>query len=50
MDTITKNYVGVSSVNFQKDSLSNKIFRILRDKIVFMEYPPVRKSFREGPL
>ena len=27
-------------MNFQKDSLSNRIFKTLRDKIVFMEYPP----------
>lgn len=27
-------------MNFPKNSLSNKIFKILRDRIVFMEYPP----------
>ena len=27
-------------MNFQKESLSNRIFKTLRDKIVFMEYPP----------
>jgi DNA-binding GntR family transcriptional regulator len=27
-------------MNFPKNSLSNKIFRTLRDRIVFMEYPP----------
>jgi DNA-binding GntR family transcriptional regulator len=27
-------------MNFKKDSLSTKIFRILRDRIVFLEYPP----------
>jgi DNA-binding GntR family transcriptional regulator len=27
-------------VTFGKDSLSNKVFKTLRDKIVFMEFPP----------
>jgi GntR family transcriptional regulator, rspAB operon transcriptional repressor len=27
-------------MNFQKDSLGSKIFREIRDKIIFMEYPP----------
>jgi len=27
-------------MNFQKDSLSNRVFKALRDKIVFMDYPP----------
>lgn len=27
-------------MNFQKESLSTKIFKTLRDKIVFMDYPP----------
>jgi DNA-binding GntR family transcriptional regulator len=27
-------------INFQKDSLSNRVFKALRDKIVFMDYPP----------
>jgi DNA-binding GntR family transcriptional regulator len=27
-------------MNFQKDSLSNRVFKTLRDKIVFMDYPP----------
>jgi len=27
-------------MNFQKESLSNRVFKALRDKIVFMDYPP----------
>ena len=27
-------------MNFEKNSLSHKIFKTLRDKIIFMEYPP----------
>lgn len=27
-------------MNFQKDSLSNRVFKTLRDKIIFMDYPP----------
>ncbi len=27
-------------MSFKKDSLSNKIFKTLRDRIVFLEYPP----------
>jgi GntR family transcriptional regulator, rspAB operon transcriptional repressor len=27
-------------ITLQKESLSNRIFRMVRDKIVFMEYPP----------
>jgi len=27
-------------MNFQKDSLSNRVFKALRDKIVFMDYSP----------
>jgi DNA-binding GntR family transcriptional regulator len=27
-------------MNFEKSSLSQKIFKAIRDKIVFMEYPP----------
>lgn len=27
-------------MNFKKDSLSDRIFKVLRDRIVFMEYPP----------
>jgi DNA-binding GntR family transcriptional regulator len=36
------NLAGAVSVvmNFQKESLSNRVFKALRDKIVFMDYPP----------
>jgi DNA-binding GntR family transcriptional regulator len=35
-----KNEKGSQMINLQKSSLSQKIFQTLRDKIIFMEYPP----------